>query len=105
MKTSILRNSDKTTYTTVTYSSNICSAKYSGTVLRHYTGILFVRARRERDFSLCVERLKELVPWLFSLDYQNYSRWLSVNVRDMEYLTRANQQFEVNGNWVVQKHR
>ncbi|KAG1665347.1 AP-4 complex subunit mu-1 [Nymphon striatum] len=33
-----------------------------------------------------VESLIELMPWFFALDRTNYSRWLSVHIRDMENL-------------------
>ncbi len=49
-------------------------------------GLIFVRAHREQDFALYVESLKALVPWFFALDHQNYSRWISVHIRDMESL-------------------
>ncbi len=58
-----------------------------------------------KDFSLYVESLKALVvPWFFSLDHQNYSRWISVHIRDMESLPASIlQEFRENGHWVVNK--
>lgn len=78
---------------------------YWDTILRlEILGLIFVRAHREQDFPLYVETLKALVPWFFALDHQNYARWLPVHIRDMESLPPAvQQQFEVNGNWVVPK--
>ena len=35
----------------------------------------FVRSIRERNFSLYVQILGKLVPWMFALDLVNYSRW------------------------------
>jgi hypothetical protein len=51
-------------------------------------GILlnFVRSIRESNFSLFVQMLKELCPWLFALDLVHYSRWLPVFVKTLEEL-------------------
>ena len=42
-----------------------------------------VRAIREADFSLYLKGIRELLPWMCSLDSHNYARWLSVHFRDM----------------------
>ena len=42
-----------------------------------------VRAIREADFSLYLKGIRELLPWICSLDSHNYARWLSVHYRDM----------------------
>ena len=42
-----------------------------------------VRAFREANFSLYLKAIRELLPWMFALDSQNYARWLSVHYRDM----------------------
>ena len=50
------------------------------------TGLVFVRAHRERNFSLYLDSLKDIIPWFFALDHYNYSRWMPVHIRDMENL-------------------
>jgi hypothetical protein len=55
-------------------------------------------------FALYVESLKALVPWFFALDHQNYARWISVHIRDMESLsTSIQEEFEEHCHWVVPK--
>ena len=44
---------------------------------------IFIRAIRERNFSMYIDALCQLMPLFFALDHPNYSRWLSVHVRDM----------------------
>ena len=79
--------------------------QYWDTILRmEILGLIFVRAHREQDFPLYVESLKALVPCFFALDHQNYSRWISVHIRDMESLpTSIYQEFKEHGHWVVKK--
>ena len=48
-----------------------------------------VRAIREGKFTEYVQALKDLMPWMFALDRVNYSRWLSMHIRDMERLPTA----------------
>ena len=43
----------------------------------------FVRSIREGNFSLYVQILEKLVPWMFALDLVNYSRWLPIHIRDL----------------------
>ena len=67
-------------------------------------GLIFVRAHRQRKFSLYVESLKGIAPWFFALDHHNYARWIPVHIRDMECLpSSVYEQFEECGHWVVQK--
>ena len=67
-------------------------------------GLVFIRAHRERNFSLYVESLKELVPWFFSLDHHNYARWIPIHISDMENLpTPICKEFEEHGHWVINK--
>ena len=47
---------------------------------------MFVRSIRERNFDLYRTSLIALMPWFFALDHPNYSRWLSVHIRDMNLL-------------------
>jgi hypothetical protein len=72
--------------------------QYWNTILNmDILGLIFVRAHREQDFALYVEPLKALVPWFFALDHQNYARWISVYIRDMESLpTSIQEEFEEN---------
>jgi len=58
--------------------------KYWSTVLDLELLLLqLVRAIRTADFTLYVESLVRLLPWFFILDHVNYSRWLSVHVKDL----------------------
>ena len=79
--------------------------QYWDTIFRmEVLGMIFVRAHREQDFPYYVESLKALVPWFFALDHQNYSRWISVHIRDMESLPASiYQEFKEHGHWVVKK--
>ena len=59
-------------------------------VMQFQTAILvFVRALRDSNFELYVQSLLDLLPWFFILDRTNYSRWLSVHVRDMQALSNT----------------
>ena len=51
--------------------------------------LIFVRAHRERDFSLFVEVLEQLVPLFFALDHMNYTRWVPIHIRDMKSLPES----------------
>jgi hypothetical protein len=42
-----------------------------------------VRAFREANFTLYVNTIKQILPWMFAMDHPNYARWLSVHYRDM----------------------
>ena len=48
----------------------------------------YVRSLREEDFELYVQCLKEIAPWLFSMDHTHYARWLPLHIRDMEQLEK-----------------
>ena len=74
-------------------------------ILRMETlSLIFVRAHRETNFSLYVESLEGLVPWIFEFNHHNYARWIPKHIRDMESLhLSVYQQFEECGHWVVQK--
>ena len=66
----------------------------------------FVRSVREGNFPLHVLILGNLVPWMFALDLVNYSRWLSIHIRDLVNLKEKQPsvyaEFE-QGKFVVQK--
>ena len=65
-----------------------------------------VRSFREGNFKLYIESIKEMLPWVFALDHQNYARWLSVHLRDMLELSQKHpdihQEF-TRGSFVVHK--
>ena len=66
----------------------------------------FVRSLREGNFSLYVQVLGKLAPWLFALDLCNYSRWLPVHITDMMALKRKHPSVFAEfsqGKFVVQK--
>ena len=68
----------------------------------------FVRSIREGNFSLYVQILGKLVPWMFALDLVNYSRWLPIHIRDLVNLKERHPsvyaEFE-QGKFVVQKSK
>ena len=64
--------------------------------------LIFIRSQRERDFSLYVERLQSLMFLFFTVDHFNYSRWVSVHLRDMQSLP-ADLKDVFSKFWVVQK--
>ncbi len=76
-------------------------------ILRYETMILmFVRAHREKCFSLYVQVLEELVHLFFALDHVNYARWVPVHLRDMRSLpTSIRKEFEDQQHWVLSKTR
>ena len=74
-------------------------------ILRYESLILiFVRAHREKNFSLYVEALEKRTPLFFALDHINYSRWVPVHIRDVKCLPGSiRDQFENQGHWVLSK--
>jgi hypothetical protein len=48
--------------------------------------LTFVRSMRESNFLLFVQTLKDICPWLFSLDMTHYARWLPIFVKTLEEL-------------------
>ena len=75
------------------------------TVLKYETLILIlVRAERERNFSLYVEVLEQLVHLFFALDHVNYARWSPIHIRDMKCLPDSiRSEFDERGHWVLSK--
>jgi hypothetical protein len=66
--------------------------------------LIFVRAHRERDFSLYVDVLEKLVPLFFALDHVNYSRWVPIHIRDMKSLPESiKHEFQEQGHWVLSR--
>jgi hypothetical protein len=65
--------------------------------------LMFIRAHRERKFELLLTTLRMLVPLFFSLDHQNYARWVPIFIRDMERLpTNIQEQFD-KGHWTINR--
>ena len=66
--------------------------------------LIFVRAHRERDFSLFVDVLEQLVPLFFALDHINYARWVPIHIRDMKSLPESvRREFLEHSHWVLSK--
>lgn len=64
--------------------------------------LLFVRACRERNFTLYVDVLDELILLFFALDHVNYARSAPIHVRDMNSLpTAIKGEFQEKGHWVL----
>jgi len=78
---------------------------YWDLIMRYETLILiFVRAHREKNFSLYVEVLEELAPLFFALDHVNCTRWMSVHIRDMKSLPDTiKDEFDNRSHWVISK--
>ncbi|MEL7309554.1 MAG: hypothetical protein AAGK05_18010 [Pseudomonadota bacterium] len=75
-------------------------------IIRSYIELilLMVKAHRSKSFNLYVSVLEELVPLFFSLNHQNYARWLSIYIRDLKTLPESvRRQFIDNHNWTVSK--
>ncbi|KAG1678099.1 hypothetical protein GQR58_013587 [Nymphon striatum] len=60
-----------------------------------------VVSHRENNFALYVDCLDSLNYLFFALDHFNYSRWVSVHLRDMNALRTLESDFQ--NHWVVQK--
>jgi hypothetical protein len=66
--------------------------------------LIFVRAHRERNFSLYVQVLEKLCPIFFALDHPNYARWAPIHVRDMKSLPDPiKEAFAKEQHWVLSK--
>ena len=68
----------------------------------------FARSIREGNFSLYVQILGKLVPWMFALDFVNYSRWLPIHIRDLVNLKERHPSVYAEfqqGMFVVQKSK
>ena len=64
--------------------------------------LIFIRAHREKNLNLYIETLSELMWLFFSLDHYNYSRWVSIHLRDMMSLPE-NIKSEFAKTWVINK--
>ncbi|XP_063543982.1 uncharacterized protein LOC134754187 isoform X2 [Cydia strobilella] len=63
--------------------------KYWDLVLNLELMILqFVGAIRKGDYKIYLDSIRRLLPWFFALDHINYSRWLSVHLRDLVNLEK-----------------
>ena len=66
--------------------------------------LIFIRAHREKNFTLYVKVLEELTPLFFALDHVNYSRWMPVHIRDMKSLpATVKKEFDEHSHWVLSK--
>ena len=66
--------------------------------------LLVIRAQRQRNFSLYVEALEELIPLFFALDHINYARWTPIHIRDMKSLPDSiAKEFQNEDHWVLSK--
>ena len=87
--------------------SNLPMFKFWFTVLQlELTLLVFLQSIRTGDFKLYVKSLTKFVPWFFSLDHFNYSRWISVHLRDMVTLSHLHPQIYEEfrkGHFTVQK--
>jgi hypothetical protein len=64
--------------------------------------LILVRAQREKNLALYIECLETLMFLFFALDHFNYSRWISVHLRDMKSLP-ATIKTDFEKHWVVTK--
>ena len=64
--------------------------------------LVFIRAHREKNFPLYVEAHDALMFMFFTVDHYNYSRWVSVHIREMKSLPEDIKE-DFMKNWVVQK--
>ncbi|XP_038063921.1 uncharacterized protein LOC119734467 [Patiria miniata] len=68
--------------------------------------LLFVKATRDGDWALHLAAVRALVPWMFSYDRTNYSRYLPVYWLEMKSLEKTHpfvlNEFQI-GNFAVQR--
>ena len=64
--------------------------------------LTFIRAHQERNFPLYIESLESLVNIFLALDHYNYSRWVSIHLRDKKSLPDC-AKVTFCQNWVLQK--
>ena len=82
------------------------TAKFWFTVI-HLQELLFkfLKSIRMSQFDPYLECLRKMVDWFFALDKTNYSRWLSVHIKDLENLPAdAREEFK-KGNFTVKRNR
>ena len=66
--------------------------------------LIVVRAHRQRNLSLYIEAMEELIPLFFALDHVNYARWAPIHIRDMKSLPDSiAREFQREGHWVLSK--
>ena len=65
--------------------------------------LIMVRACRERNFDVYVASLEKITPFFFSLDHQNYSRWLPIHIFDLKNLPKSVESEFKSGKFVVTK--
>lgn len=62
---------------------------------------IFIRSHRERKFNLMCAALQKLVLLFFALDHQNYARWVSVLLRDLQTLPASTREEFEAGHWTI----
>ena len=63
-----------------------------------------IRAYRQRNLSLYIEAMEELIPLFFALDHVNYAQWAPIHIRDMKSLPDSiAREFQREGHWVLSK--
>ena len=68
--------------------------------------LAFIRSQREANYTLHVETLTAIIPWMFAMDHYHYARWLTVHVTDLQELSNDSMDIHrefVKGNFVTQK--
>ena len=82
------------------------TAKFWFTVI-HLQELLFkfLKSIRMSQFDPYLECLRKMVDWFFALDKTNYSRWLSVHIKDLENLPADAQEEFKKGNFTVKRTR
>ena len=50
---------------------------------------MFIKSICTSDFELFVRIVSYIIPWMFSFDQMNYSRWLPAFLLDMKQIPRA----------------
>jgi len=77
------------------------------TVLKlQLTVLVFIKSIRTGDFHLYIHSLTKIVHWCFALDHYNYSRWISVHLRDMVSLSQMHPHIYtefIKGHFTVKK--
>ena len=60
--------------------------------------LIAIHAHHQRNLSLYIEAMEELIPLIFALDHVNYARWAPIHIRDMKSLPdRIAREFQREG--------
>ncbi|KAJ8041388.1 hypothetical protein HOLleu_12190 [Holothuria leucospilota] len=69
--------------------------------------LAFIRSQQEANYTLYVQTLTAIIPWMLAMDHYHYARWLTVHETDLQELPNDSvvdvHRAFVKGNFVTQK--